>query len=248
MIFDAVITAGGRIDGAYARAAGTTIKALAPVPRGGDSMLYRTIVALRGAGARRIAVVGGESVARAVGGMVDDVLPEGATGASNLTRALEAYDGSGEPLVLSASDAPYIDAAAVGDFIARVPTGALAMPLADRDAYVARFPGAPPAGIRLGTTWVVNGDLFVLPLEARAGLARIAGRIFEGRKRPWRMAAVAGVPVLLRWWTGNLRIAHLEARAQRVAGVAATALRACAPELCFDADGLAEYAYACQHP
>ena len=56
----AVVTAGGRVDGEYARLAGTTVKALAMVR--GVSMLDRILDALRGAGATHIAVVGGAEV------------------------------------------------------------------------------------------------------------------------------------------------------------------------------------------
>ncbi|MBV8722740.1 MAG: NTP transferase domain-containing protein, partial [Candidatus Eremiobacteraeota bacterium] len=56
----AVITAGGRITGEFAREAGTPIKALVRVR--GVTMLDRIVDALRGAGAQRIAIVGGEEV------------------------------------------------------------------------------------------------------------------------------------------------------------------------------------------
>jgi len=76
------LTAGGRISGAYAEAAGTTIKALAPV--GDATMLAKAIAAARGAGAERIAVVGGEEVERACRRDVDRVVGESEDGRENL--------------------------------------------------------------------------------------------------------------------------------------------------------------------
>ena len=55
-----MITAGGRINGAFAELAGTRVKALARVR--GITMLQRMIDALRAAGVNRLAVVGGEEV------------------------------------------------------------------------------------------------------------------------------------------------------------------------------------------
>ncbi|MBV9232457.1 MAG: NTP transferase domain-containing protein, partial [Candidatus Eremiobacteraeota bacterium] len=68
----AVITAGGRIDGEFARVAGTTVKALARVR--GATMLQRVVDAVRGAGATRIAVIAGEEVVRACRSDVERVI------------------------------------------------------------------------------------------------------------------------------------------------------------------------------
>lgn len=238
----AVVTAGGRIDGGYAAAAETTVKALAPVR--GETMLARVLAALRGAGVERIAVVGGSEV-RAACADVERFVPESLSGAQNVLHALDAWADCDAPMLYATSDMPYVTAEAVADFVARAPHDAVAVSLADYAEFAARFPGAPPFGITLARERVINGGIFQIPAGARAAVARLAGEFFEARKRPWRMAAMVGPWALLRFALRRLSVGDLEAVARRLLGVPSAAVRRCAPELSYDADTADEYAYAC---
>ncbi|MBV8067964.1 MAG: nucleotidyltransferase family protein [Candidatus Eremiobacteraeota bacterium] len=241
----AVITAGGRIDGAFARAVGTRVKALALVH--GKTMLARMIEALRMAGVDEIAVVGGDEVRQACAHAVDRIVDESPSGSENLLRALRAWPDR-ERLIYATSDLPYVTSAAIGDFLNRVGHGTLAVALAEFAAFEARFPGAPSSfGITLSGERVVNGGVFSIPQGATEKLAAMATRFFEARKRPWRMASLVGPGVLFRFISGRLRVSDLEAMALHVLQVPAQALRGCAPELAYDVDLLAEYEYACAH-
>src|ERR1700733_12127612 len=135
----AVITAGGRIDGAFAEAAGTTVKALAPVR--GATMLERMIGALRVARVSEIAVVGGEEVRAECGSTIERFVPESESGSENLLRALRAWPEN-ERLIYATSDLPYVTPAAIGDFIKRVGQGTLAVALSEYADFSARFPSA----------------------------------------------------------------------------------------------------------
>jgi CTP:molybdopterin cytidylyltransferase MocA len=239
----AVITAGGRIDGEFAEAAGTRVKALAQVR--GRTMLARMIESLRCAGARRIAVVGGDEVRAACAAQIDRFVDESASGSVNLLRALRAWPDDGETLIYATSDLPYVTPEAIGAFIARVPPGTLALALAEFADFQRRFPGAPPYGITLAGERVVNGGVFVLPPASSERLAAIAARFFDARKRPWRMASLVNPIVLLRFVLRRLSVGDLEALAARVLQMPACAVRGCAPELAYDVDLAAEYAYAC---
>lgn len=239
----AVITAGGRIDGAFAELAGTRVKALAPV--WGTTMLQRMIDALRAAGVGRLAVVGGEEVRAACSALVEQFVDEGPSGSENLVRALCAWPEDDTPLLYATSDLPYVNSDAVGEFLNRVAPGSLAVALADFARFATRFPNAPPFGLTLARERVVNGGLFSIPRGSSEKLAAIARRFFDARKRPWRMASFIGPLTLARFLCGRLSIARLEAMATRVLGVPASAVRNCAPELAFDVDTTAEYRYAC---
>jgi CTP:molybdopterin cytidylyltransferase MocA len=242
----AVITAGGRITGEYAREAGTTVKALVRVR--GSTMLDRIVTALRGAGAVRIAVVGGSEVRAACGDRVERFVDEARDGGENLAKALRAWPDDGEPLVYATSDMPYVDAGAIEDFLSRVPPGHVALPLAEHAEFYERFPGAPSCGIRLAGERVVNGDVFYVPPGLAQRVERIAARFFGARKYPWRMASLVNPRMLLLFLVRRLAIGDVQAHAQRVLGVPATAVRRCKPELAFDADTLADYRYVRGHP
>ena len=133
----AVVTAGGRIGGAFAELAGTSVKALVEIR--GTTMLQRTIEALRAVGATRIAVVGGEEVRNACAAFVERFINESHSGSENMLRALRAWPDDGEPLVYATSDLPYVRADAVGDFLSRMATGTLAVALAQYARYNATF-------------------------------------------------------------------------------------------------------------
>ncbi len=166
-----------------------------------------------------------------------------ADGATNVLRALAAWtDGD---LVYATSDLPFVDAAALGAFVVASPPHALTMPLAAGTAYDAAFPGAPPHITSLGSERVANGSVFYLSEAARIPLRRVAARFFDARKSRIGMARLLGPGLLLRFLIGQLRIAHVEARARATLGVNATAIRNSSPALCFDIDTLDDYRYAC---
>ena len=241
----AVITTGGRVDEAYAAAAGTDIKALAEVR--GKTMLARTIEALRESGVERIAVIADDRVRAVAQSQADAILDGAPTGAQNVLRALRAWPENGEPLLFVTSDMPYVDAAALRDFIDRAPADALAMPLTSHDAFVRRFPGAPPFGITLRGERVVNGGAFLVPPGAAERTASAAAQFFDARKSPLRMASLTGPALLVRFLFKRLSVEHVEARARKVLGVPVAAVRDAAPELAFDADSFDEYRYARTH-
>lgn len=241
---NAVVTAGGRVDGEFARRIGTTVKALAVLR--GRTMLDATLDALRSAGVPHIAVVGGDEVRAACAGRVDAVIAESDSGAENLRRALFAWT-TGEPLLYLTSDMPFIDGASLSEFVDRVPPETLALPIADFAAFERRFPGAPPFGVRIGGERVVNGGAFLVPAEAAPAIERFAVRFFDARKSVARMALLLGPVLCVQFALHRLTIAALERHATRLLGARAQAVRAAAPELAFDVDTLAEYEYAVAH-
>jgi GTP:adenosylcobinamide-phosphate guanylyltransferase len=241
---NAVITAGGTIDGQYAHRAGTTIKALAPVR--GTTMLDMAIDAAYGAGATRVAVVGGDAVAAACASRVDKVVAQSNDGGRNLQLALAAWPAD-ERLLLLTSDMPYITADALRAFAENSPPDVFAMALSAYDAFMRRFPNAPPFGIALAGERVVNGGAFAIPVGAAPRIAAVAVQFFDARKSPWKMARLLGLSMIVRYVTGRLSIEGLERYGTARLGVPTRALRDAAPELAFDADLLGEFTYACEH-
>ncbi len=244
MTLCAVITAGARLDEAFAVRAGTNVKALASP--NGTPMVLATIKAARAAGVDHIAVVGGAEVREMCGGMIERFVDEARSGAENQRLALRAWEPENALLYLTC-DMPYINAAALRNFLDASPEQTLTIPLTEHDAFIRRFAGAPPFGVTLGGERVVNGGAFLIPAGTAPRVEGLAMQFFNARKSPLRMAALAGVPLLLRFVLRRLRIEHLERRAYELLGVRAQAIRNCAPELAFDVDTLAEYEYAAAH-
>ena len=241
MTFNAVITAGGRVDGAYALAIGTDVKALATVR--GSTLLARAIDAAREAGAARIAVVGGDEVRTAAAHRVDKIVPEAASGSENVLAALHAWPAN-ERLLYLTSDMPYVNGAAVRDFVARVPPGTLALPLTEEADYERRFPDAPAHGLVLAGERITNGGAFIIPAGAAPSIETFATRFFGARKSLFQMARLLGFVMLAEFASRRLTISRLERHALRLLGIDARAVRNSAPELAFDCDTLADLEYA----
>ena len=241
----AVITAGGPIDGEYAARAGTALKALAPVR--GRTLIARTIDALRDCGIERIAVVGNDAVRNACASFTTlKIVPDGGSGAKNVLGALDAWPDDDALLYLTC-DMPYVDAPSLRWVLERLERGTLSMPLSEYAAFVQRFPGAPPFGITLAGERVVNAGVFYLPPGTRSRVRALATTLFEARKAPWKMATIAGPLVLLQFLLGRASVNALEQRARYVLQMPVAALRDAPPELAFDADTAADYAYALEH-
>ena len=240
----AAITAGGRVAGDLARAIGTDVKALAPF--GDGTLLDRAIRAAREAGARRIAVIGGDAVrAHCATCDVDETIAESSDGRENIRKAIET--GATESLLLMTSDMPFVSGAAVGAFLARTAGADVALPLATAEAYEAAYAGAPPHVTTIGTERIANGSVVYFGPGIAPRVLDPAQRLFEARKSLLRMAALLGVPLLARFAFGRLKIEHVEARARALLGIDARAVRNADPSLCFDVDTAEDYRYALAH-
>lgn len=236
----AAITAGGRVDGELAAAIGTSVKALARV--GAATLVDAAIAAARDAGASRIAVIGGAEVRAHCSGAVDAVIDESTDGRENIRRAIAT--GIGEPLLLLTSDLPFVDGSSLAAFLHACGDADVALPLASAADYERAYPGAPPHLTRIGNERVANGSVVYFAPDVAPRVLVVAGRLFEARKSLLRMAALLGPALLARFATGTLRVAHVEARAQALLGIAARAVRNAAPNLCYDIDTLEDYRYA----
>jgi len=239
----AVITAGGRVDGAFAAAIGTPTKALAPF--GAGVLLDVVLTAVRDAGVGEIAVVGDGDVAAHLRATGVRTVPAAADGATNIGRALDAWpDGD---LLYAASDLPFVDGAALVAFVAASRAYDLTLPLAGGAAYERAYPGAPAHVTVLAGERVANGSVFFIAEGARAAVRAAAARAFDARKSALAMAALLGPALLVRYALRRLRIADVERRVGAVLGIRAHAIGDAPPGLCFDVDTLDDYRYACAH-
>ena len=238
----AVITAGGTVDGAFAAAIGTPVKALAPV--GARTLLDIALDAVDDAGIEGVVLIGGAEVRAHVAARPKvRVVDASADGRVNVLRALDAWPG--ERFVYLTSDLPFASAAGLRDFVARSEAYAVTMALAEVDAYAQRFPGAPEHSVALRGERVANGNAFLIAPEAIEPVRALATRLFAARKNLLRLALLLGPSLCLRFTAKRLAIRDLEVDGRRRLGVPVGAIRGCDPGLCYDVDTVDEYAYAC---
>lgn len=236
----AVITAGGRVHGAFAEAIGTDVKALAPI--GARTLIDAAIDSARATGAERILVVGGDAVRRHCAGRVDEMIPEESEGRENLRHAIAKADG--RPLLLMTSDLPFVESESLSAFVRSASSADVALPLASEAAYISAYPGAPAHATAIGSERVVNGSIAFFAPGVGTRVLPAAQRLFDARKSLWSMAFLLGPRLVMRFALGRLKIADVEQRAAEVLGVRALAVRNSSPALCYDVDTLEDYRYA----
>ena len=241
----AVITAGGRISGAFAAAAGTEIKAL--VPFAGDTMIGGVIEALRQSGRveEPIIVVGPETeLQSSLAGKTVRVIAEGKTGPENMIRGLLAlpeaeHDGWA---LLCTCDLPLLTGDAIRELIESAPDDAdIVFPIVTKEEYEAQFPGSPGTYAPIGGEQYTGGSVFLVRPSAFARNRALIEKVFEARKGVLSMAKLGGFGLLLRFLTGTLTVEYVERRASELTGCHCRAVRGASPTLAADVDTLEDY-------
>lgn len=209
----AVVLAGGDASDALARAVGAPAKALVPLkdrPLGAyvlDALLEADSVG-------RIVWVGADDAAirrrvhlRLPGGerLVDSM-------ALGIGAALPGL-GQGERILLVSADVPWLRGVSVDRFVEEAGReDELVYPVVSRAACEAAFPAMRRTWIRLEGGDVTGGNLLLGTPRALIRALPWIDRVAGARKRPWRLAAMAGADVLVRLASGRASLPHLERR------------------------------------
>jgi len=171
-MIDAILPAGGRIDGEFAAEAGVGVKALIEIS--GRTVLESTIEALRATNRVRRAVVVGPSeiTEHACAGCADAVLPEGGdSGPANILKGIqwlrEADGGSADKVLILATDLPFLTPEAICAFIDSCPAGTdICAPLVTKTAFETCYPGSQNFYVALADGHWTIGCGFVVNPEA----------------------------------------------------------------------------------
>jgi len=240
-VLNAAVTAAGRLGPDAAARYGTDIKALVRI--GGRTLLATLVAALRGVpDIGRIVVVGPAS-AYDFGGTVDTWIDERETGEDNVLAALRGAGGG--RLVVCASDLPFVTAHAVVDLVARTPPAAdCGYPIFNRQEFAAAFPGGRSSFARLADGEWTGGSVLVLNADLMLQKEKLLRRAFAARKSLLALAALLGPALALRYATGQIRVADVQARIDALTGGSVVALRGADPALAMDCDELEDFEYA----
>lgn len=224
MSFNALILAGSR-GGAdpVATYAGVSDKALIVV--GGVTMLERVVVALRAAGAGRIAVSANAPAVRTEALRLGVEPIDAAAGPSLST--LHGLHALGAPLLVTTADHALLRPEWITDFLADTPDDADVAALLAREDIIAR--DAPPTRrtyLRFADGAWSGCNLFALRNARAEAAVQLWMSVEQDRKRPWRIVRRLGPAMLLRYVLGRLTLSDALARLGAVAGVRAVAVAA----------------------
>ncbi len=245
---DAVLPAGGRIHGEYARVAGCTVKAM--IPFGGETILSRTIKALKALPQPgRVVVIGPEETleeARACG--ADASLLEGNSGPENIFKGIDWLQSGEDPArkaLIVTTDMPFVNASSLYELLNLCPPDAdICVPLVRREPFEVVYPDLVRTDSRLADGYFRLGGAFLVDVDAmRAGRAHFES-VFAARKSNLKMARLIGLQTALKYAAGKLSTTDIVNKASSILHCRGAAVHDVDPVLGFDIDLLEEYQYA----
>jgi CTP:molybdopterin cytidylyltransferase MocA len=254
-----VITAGGRVTRADFLANGPPdsdaaipdcnseskdwlVKALLKIR--GRTLLEVVLDAVRATGrAEQTVVIGSAEVQGCLQSPYETFVPERAGACENLIAGLQAVAQYPRALYLT-SDLPFVTAEAINRFLDACPSEAqLCYAIVRREQFEARFPNSPSTYARLRDGEFAAGCALLVEPAALLQREEWIRQVTQRRKSLWQLALLAGLPVLLKYVTRQLRVADVERRARQLLGMHCRAVE-CDPEFAYDIDTPQEYDYA----
>lgn len=204
---------------------------------GGLSLVERAVRALRDSPSiERIVVVGPPEPLLALLGPSAEVVSDQGTMTDNIAAGVGLLGGGGH-VVAVASDLPLITQEAVERF--------LGLCAGDSDFYYSivpqavierRFPTARKTYVKLKDGVFCGGSIVLFAPEALERIRPLVEQAIAARKKPWLLAQLFGLATVMRFASGRLSIAELEARAREISGLRGRAVVLDGPELALDVD------------
>lgn len=251
MLRDAILPAGGRLDSATAQAAGCEVKALIAIA--GETILERTIRALRESGrVRRIVVIGpSELRGHPACAGADAVLDEAATGPDNIFLGVDhlaAQPDAIDGMLVVTTDLPFLDAGVVNRYLDLCTEDrGFCIPLISRQEFTTRYVGATATFVGLRDGEWTAGCMYAAKVSALRAARPHIERVFEQRKSKFGMARLLGFGFVVGYLTKTLTVQSVERKVKALLNCDCAAIAGSPPELAYDIDDLEDYLYARDH-
>ncbi|HHY36779.1 MAG TPA: NTP transferase domain-containing protein, partial [Firmicutes bacterium] len=221
---EAIVLAGSLNDGKLREISREPYEAL--IPLAGRPMVEYVLEALEESPSiSRIIVVGPPALKDLQLSKVATVVESTFSVMDNLRLGLEQVSGE-KHVLLATSDIPLLTAAAVEDFIARCRAreGDLFYSIVDRETSEKAFPGIQRTYVKLRDGTFTGGNLFYFhPRIVETGWS-FAEKMINLRKEPLKMCARLGFLFILRLLLGQLSIADVERRVEKLLGIKGRAI------------------------
>jgi GTP:adenosylcobinamide-phosphate guanylyltransferase len=245
--FDAILPAGGTLDAEFAAKVGTSSKALIEV--GGQTVLRRTIEAVRAGSPRRVVVAGTEEVvAHPDSDLADLKVPSGHSGPDSILKGLNdllALPNPPDRVLIVTTDLPFITGDAVRSFLEKCPeSAAVCVPLLTAPEFLAMFPGSRSLYMPLKDGDWTAGCAYLMDVAAYRKALPDLEHLFQVRKSKIGMVKMLGLRFLIKFLTKTLTVEDVEAKILQMLQCQGKAVLHSAPELAYDIDNYEEYVYA----
>ena len=141
-------------------------------------------------------------------------------------------------VAITAADLPFLDGPAVDDFLARAVqrNADVAYGIVERHTHEGAYPAIRHTWAHLRDGTYCGSGLFAIRPRALGSLERFLDELGLARKNPFRLAAIFGYDILLRYALRRLSVADAEARATALLGVRAAAIVSPFAQTAFNVD------------
>ena len=233
---DALILAGGRIDGDFAEAVGTNLKGLIEV-RGRPAVHYVMDALEDAQGIERIALIGPQEYADELGDRLDAYDEEGPHIGANLRLGCRALGLEEGKLFVVTCEAICLTGEAIDEFLDMCPPEVhIAYPIVSLESVEAEFPERNWKRVPLQGQKIVATNMFLIEphviLENEPLIATVAGT----RKSVLGMARIWGFWFLLKLLLRQHTLEGIAAHVERVTGVRGAAVMFPRAEVAMDLD------------
>jgi len=227
-LFQALVLAGSRggVD-PVADYAGVSQKGL--IVLGGQTLLHRVLAALDQAGAARIAVSTNDKALEAAlkAEKTEAALSRLPSAAGPSQSVHEGAEAMGTPLLVTTVDHALLRPEWVRDFMADTPENAdIAILLGEQALVQAAAPTTQRTYLKFRDGRYSGCNLFYLKTPASLKAIDLWRTVEQHRKKPWKIAAMFGPVILIRYLLGLMTLDEMVARIGALAGVKAVAVRA----------------------
>lgn len=245
--FDAIVPAGGTIDGPFAEQAGTQVKAL--ITFNGSTILETVLKALRESGKIRNIVVIGTPEVRAVATNFAAVgLEPGETGPDNIFRGLDhlkKLDPNLDKALIVTCDLPFISGETITKYVELCPLDKdICVPVIEEADFHRAYPGTSSTFVKTKDGTFTIGGMFMMNGRKLNELRTSIERVFAKRKSKLGMAMLIGPAFVMKYITKSLTLYDVEKKIESMLNCSGRAVRNAPVELAYDIDDLEDFSYA----
>ena len=165
------------------------------------------------------------------------ILPPGERMIDSLIGAVQQVRPADYVLV-DASDIPFITKEAIRDFLARCRQrpAEVYYPFVPKQVVRAKYPATKRTYVRLKEATVTGGNIFLVRPQILLAYRDRIEQAIALRKQPIKLCRLLGLKFLLKFFTGQLRVAEIEARVEEILQVRGAGILSMYPEIGVDVD------------
>ena len=170
---------------------------------------------------------------------VDAFVPDAGRIPANLLNAMVALGEQEGQGLMVAGDSPLLTGEALEGFLSQVPEDAdLCYPVVSKQGIMAAFPDREWTFLRLREARVVCTNVLYFRAPLLKSFEALADRVEVARRKPWKLAALFGPWLVVKFVTGRLSIADVENRLSKILGASCCGMLSDDALLAMDLDDL----------